>query len=153
MAQKILHEIKYNHNPELGFHVGQQFGDYLGKANIILPKDGFIPVPLHPKRQSERGYNQAEVIAEGLAENTGSKVHKSFLIRTKQSLTQTKKGRAARLDNMLECFSLSTSMNLKDMHFGLVDDVITTGATLEACCICLEKAGVGQISIFSIANA
>ncbi|MBC7390997.1 MAG: ComF family protein [Opitutaceae bacterium] len=153
MVQKILHEVKYNNNPDLGFFVGQQFGNYLIKENIALPKDGLIPVPLHPQRQKERGYNQAEVIANGLAENSGLEVHTNLLSRIKESLTQTKKGRTARLDNMLECFALSTKTDLKGMHFGLVDDVITTGATLEACCLCLEKAGVGEISIFSIANA
>ena len=153
MVQKILHQVKYNKNSDLGFFIGQEFSKVLKKSNVILPRDGFIPVPLHPTRQKERGYNQAEVIANGLADFSNSKVQTGILSRTKESRSQTKKGRSARLENMLECFTLSTGLSLKGMHFGIVDDVITTGATLEACCLCLEKAGVDQISIFSIACA
>ena len=153
IVQKLLHNLKYNNNPELGHFIGREFGSYLKDQNIELPKDGLIPVPLHPSRQKERGYNQAEVIANGLAESSGSGVSVSYLKRIKESISQTKKGRAARLTNMSECFSLNEKTDIKGLHVGLVDDVITTGATIEACCLCLKAAGVGKITVFTIANA
>jgi ComF family protein len=151
-AQKIIHQIKYMGNASLGIFVGKLFSQYMTENGIDLDFDCLIPVPLHPKRLQSRGYNQAESIAKGFAESKGIFLDNS-LLKTKEALSQTRKSRASRLENMKDCFDIATSHALQNKHIAIIDDVITTGATLEACCLCLEKAGVKKITVLSLAVA
>jgi len=152
-AQKILHEIKYKDNHELGIYIGKQYANYLKTQNIELDFDILVPVPLHSKRMKSRGYNQSEAIAKGLSDKLGIDLNTISLLKTKEAQSQTKKGRVARLENMQDCFVVSELVDLKGKHIAIVDDVMTTGATLEACCLSLEKAGVGKITVLSLAVA
>jgi len=151
-SQKILHELKYRNNPELGIYIGKSFANYLKEQKINLEIDYLLPVPLHHKRLKSRGYNQAEAIAIGFAEVNKLTLDKS-LLKTKEASTQIKKGRTARLENMQDCFSVLPSTQFQGKHIGILDDVITTGATLESCCMCLAKAGVEKITVLSLAVA
>ena len=152
-AQKILHELKYKDNQELGIFLGKRFFDYLSVQSVYLELDFLIPVPLHSKRLKTRGYNQAEAIAKGMASQSGIVLNTNALIKAKEALSQTKKGRTARLENMQNCFTIAPNTDLKGKNVGIVDDVMTTGATIEACCLCLEAAGVNRITILSLAVA
>lgn len=152
-AQKILHELKYNDNQELGIFIGKRFFDYLSAQAVHLELDFLIPVPLHSKRLKTRGYNQAEAIAKGMADLSGIVLNTNVLLKAKEASSQTNKGRTARLENMQNCFTIVPNIDLKGKNIGIVDDVMTTGATIEACCLCLEAAGVNRITILSLAVA
>jgi len=152
-AQKILHELKYKDNQELGIFIGKRFFDHLSAQAIHLELDFLIPVPLHSKRLKTRGYNQAEAIAKGIADQSEIVLNTNILLKAKEATSQTNKGRTARLENMQNCFTIAPNINLKGKNVGIVDDVMTTGATIEACCLCLEAAGVNKITILSLAVA
>lgn len=152
-AQKILHEIKYKDNQELGIFIGKRFFDYLSAQTVHLELDCLIPVPLHSKRLKTRGYNQAEAIAKGIADQSGIALNTNILLKAKEASSQTNKGRTARLENMQNCFTIAPNIDLKGKNIAIVDDVMTTGATIEACCLCLEAAGVNRITILSLAVA
>lgn len=151
-AQKIIHQIKYKGNAALGVFVGNLFSQHIIEKGIDIGFDCLIPVPLHPKRLQSRGYNQAETIAIGFAEAKGIFLDNS-LLKTKEALSQIRKNRMSRLENMKDCFDIYSSHSLQNKHVAIIDDVITTGATLEACCFCLEKAGVEKITVLSLAIA
>lgn len=129
IVENLLYTIKYEQHPELGSFLGQQLGHYI--QAFFSDIKGVIPVPLHPKRERLRGYNQAEKIAEGMAEILGCKVYNA-LIRTKNTpqLAHTKKDRDVVL---MDAFSLSPTEKLPKGHYFLIDDILTTGATLRAC--------------------
>ncbi len=152
-AQKILHELKYKDNQELGVYMGEIFGIFVNEKLLINKIDLILPVPLHSKRLKSRGYNQAEAIAIGLAKQLEIKLDATLLVKSKEAISQTKKGRFARLENMQDCFTLASGTDLRGKHVAIVDDVVTTGATLEACCQCLLNAGVEQITVLSLAVA
>jgi ComF family protein len=132
VIQKILHELKYNHNKHVGIELGHLLGGQLKLTMHTLP-DVLVPVPLHPKRLRERGYNQSEMIAMGIHEATGVPIELGAIKRNTHTKTQTKKGRESRWDNVAEIFSLTNPEKLEGKYVLLVDDVLTTGATLEAC--------------------
>ncbi len=123
------------------------------KSDLYKSITCIIPVPLHPKRLRERGYNQAEVIAKGLAESMGVPVITDVLLRNVYTQTQTKKTRIERLKNMLGVFAVSNSEKVSNGHILLVDDVITTGATLETCAQTLLEATDVKVSIATLAYA
>ncbi len=152
-VQNLMHSLKYKGNTEVGENLGKLLGHKLQKSSFYDKIDLIIPVPLHPKKEKQRGYNQSECIANGLAEVLQTPVDINCLIRIKATDSQTKKGRYTRYENMEEVFSLIQPSAIADKHILLVDDVITTGATLEACANALLKNGASQISIAAIAFA
>lgn len=125
----------------------------LVKSDLYKSITCIIPVPLHPKRLRERGYNQAEVIAKGLAESMGVPVITDVLLRNVNTQTQTKKTRIERLKNMSGVFAVSNPEKISNGHILLVDDVITTGATLETCAQTLLEATDVKVSIATLAYA
>ena len=151
IAQKLLHELKYNANPDLGSYLGKSFANHLHSRNGSLVADFLIPIPLYPKRQKERGYNQSEMIARGISQVYEIPVETNVLVKAKETASQTRKGRLARLENIQEGFQLANAEKITNKRLILVDDVATTGATLEACCNCLEKAKPQSISIMALA--
>lgn len=151
-TQRILHEIKYKGKEELGIKMGQLIGERLLLNDKHHTIDVYIPVPLHPKKRHMRGYNQSESIANGMANKTGIPVCFDFLTRTVHAESQTKKGRFLRWDNILEAFQVSQKNYDNWKHIALVDDVITTGSTLETCAHTIRKAYPDlKISIISLA--
>jgi ComF family protein len=139
LMQHIIHQFKYKGNKELGLQLGRLLGKYIlqsGRFNA----DVLIPLPLFTQKEKRRGYNQATVLCEGMAEVMNVPVLRNAIIRPKHTETQTKKGRVARWQNMEGKFVLVDRDAVSNKQVLLVDDVITTGATLEACGSELLKA-------------
>lgn len=131
IVQHLLHELKYGNQPDLGVFLGKLYGSKLKEAGISF--DAIVAVPLHPKKQKLRGYNQSDTFAKGLSEVLGCKHHEKAVVRKKATSTQTKKNRYDRWLNVDEVFEVSQPELLANKKILLVDDVITTGATIEAC--------------------
>jgi len=152
-VQRLIHNLKYNNKPEVGYRIGIKYGEILKQAPLYSDCDVIIPVPLHPKRKRQRGYNQSETFAKGLSESMEIKYYKNALIRTKSTATQTKKSRLERLENVGTAFQINRPEHLQGKKILIVDDVLTTGATLEACALkILEVPGV-RISMVTIGMA
>jgi len=152
-VQNLMHRFKYKGMKEIGNLLGEIAGAQLIKNDIFKTADLIIPVPLHKKRFRQRGYNQSACFAEGLATQLNAAVVENNLIRPTATETQTHKSRFDRYENMLEVFSVLKPEELKNKHVLLVDDVITTGSTLEACGTQLLKIEGLKLSIATIAYA
>jgi ComF family protein len=150
MAQKLMHELKYNGNKDLGAHLGGLFGSELIADPGFQKPDIITTVPLHPLKMLKRGFNQSDEIAKGFSANTGIPLVKDLLKRSKYTGTQTHKKRFERWENTEDSFVVNDSQMIEGKHIGLIDDVITTGATLEACASKLQQGGSTKISIFSL---
>lgn len=153
VLQNLLHELKYQGNQDVGHFMGREMGHSIMNSNRLQQIDAVIPLPLHPKRERERGYNQATVIGEGISEITGLPVWANKIIRTAATETQTHKTRIERWQNMEGRFRLKDPESLRNKTILLVDDVITTGSTLEACGTELLKAPGSQLIIGAVAWA
>ena len=152
-VQNLLHQLKYNGQQEVGKLMGKMAGEQLLKNEVFKSVDYIIPVPLHKKRLRERGYNQSTCFAEGLAGKLNTVVEENNLIRQRATSTQTRKSRFARFENMQEVFAVLDPEKLANKHVLLVDDVITTGSTLEACGAELLKISGLKLSVATIAYA
>jgi len=152
-VQHLIHQFKYKGFKEIGHYIGQQYGKELIKSKGFSDVDYIIPIPLHPSKEAKRGYNQAEWFAGGLASSMNARLDITSLTRIYDSETQTHKTRFNRWENVKEIFSLNRHEHLVDKHILLVDDVITTGSTLEAAGHVLMKIPGIRISICSIACA
>jgi len=152
-VQNLLHQLKYNHRPEVGVKLGELYGRELKKHELYAEADMIIPVPLHPAKIRRRGYNQSECFAAGLSAVLNIPVNNSILSRSVSTVSQTKKSRFERYENMKGAFSIRNSELLKEKHVLLVDDVLTTGSTLEGCAACLETGMPKKISILTLAFA
>ncbi|OGX81027.1 ComF family protein [Hymenobacter glacialis] len=152
-VQNLLHELKYQGQRDVGTALGQLYGAELHAAGFATDFDLIVPVPLHPKKLARRGYNQAAAFATGLA--TGLKVPTSAtaLRRNANTATQTKKNRAQRWENVATVFEVENPAAVIGRRILVVDDVLTTGATLEACGAALLAAGAAEVSIATIACA
>jgi len=152
ITQHILHHLKYKHQPELGVLLANMFEDDLNRAQFFDPDCCLIPVPLHPKRYKQRGYNQVQLFTETLAKNHGIAFDSELLIRTVYKKTQTKKNLEQRNTAQTSVFNLSTKLPTAN-HLVLIDDVLTTGATLIQCCKALQQIPNIKISILTVAFA
>ncbi|MBN7814403.1 ComF family protein [Algoriphagus sp. YJ13C] len=150
MSQKILHKLKYRNKPQIGIKLGNLYGQELFKTGFAEDWDLIIPVPLHPMKQRRRGYNQSEEFARGLSEAMNIP-WKPLLIREKFTETQTKKSRIQRMSNVEDVFKLNTQETPNGLKILLVDDVITTGATLCACANVLLANGAKTVDLVTIA--
>lgn len=151
--RKLLHQLKYTGRYDIGVKLGEEFGYELKKSEIYSSIDAIIPVPLHPKRFKERGYNQAEKIADGLSKGMGIPVITDVLIRNQYTQTQTKKTREERVKNVSEAFTIINPKKVENKHILLVDDVVTTGATLEVCASTILAGTSSKVSIGTLAYA
>ena len=152
-VQHLIHELKYKGNSDAGFFLGQELGKTIKEAPLFQGLDYLIPVPLHPKRERERGYNQSMVIAQGIAEITGVEIGKNFLLRSVNTATQTHKTKEERWNNVKDIFVVKHVSQLEGKYVLLVDDVLTTGATLEACALKLSSISGITISCATAACA
>jgi len=153
VMQQLMHQLKYKGGREVGEKLGQLFGSDLLRSAPYREVELLIPVPLHPKRERKRGYNQSSEIGKGMSAAMGIPLIPGILIRNHYSATQTNKGRFERWENVKELFSLNNPDLVKGKHILLVDDVVTTGATLEACAQVLLKVPGTIVSIATIACA
>lgn len=152
-VQHIIHQLKYKGNKEAGVFLGQQIGESIKDAPLFQGIDYLIPVPLHPKREKKRGYNQSLMIAQGISEVTGIPVGDKFLVRTVNSATQTRKTKDERYQNVKDIFQIQNEAGLEGKHILIVDDVLTTGATLESCAHKFERIPGIIISAATVACA
>lgn len=152
-TQEILHHIKYRNKIMLA----QEMGVRIGEKLLLNPEkyssiDVLIPSPLHPKKKYLRGYNQSEMIAEGISKSINVPVNTQFLTKNTHNQSQTNKGRFLRWDNVSEVFQVNPEKLKNKKHIALVDDVVTTGSTLEASILKIKKALPDiKISILSLA--
>lgn len=151
--QNIIHELKYNRNPEIGYFIGKLCGDNIKGSEFLSSIDLLVPVPLHPKRQKRRGYNQSLEICKGISEITGIPIDDRTLVRTVNNSSQTKNSRFDRWKNVEDIFSITDKTAFCNKHILLVDDVITTGSTLESCAKEILKCEGSKISVFAVGTA
>ena len=152
-VQHLIHELKYKGNKEAGVFLGQQLGESIKDVPLFQGIDYLIPVPLHPKREKQRGYNQSLMIAQGIHEVTGIAIGDKYLVRAVYTVTQTKKSAEERFKNVKDIFEVKFADELKRKHVLLIDDVLTTGATLESCAHQLENVPGITISAATAACA
>jgi ComF family protein len=150
-VQHLIHQLKYRGQKNIGVAIGKFYGYDLRKSEYFNSVEMIIPVPLHPKKQKKRGYNQSEFFALGLAESMKTQTDFTTLYRAVESETQTKKSRFNRWKNVETIFQLKENHLLEGKHILLVDDVVTTGATLEACAQTLLQIQGVKVSIATIA--
>ncbi len=157
-AKKIIHQLKYHNNTTIGYSFGRLLGNQLNCnfslnfRNKKIP-DAIIPVPLHYKKLKLRGHNQSTIIGSGLSETTGIPLREDLIIRKHFTISQTGLGRFDRSLNVENKFTVSNPKLIKNKHFLLVDDVVTTGSTLIECANTLLKYGAANISIATLAIA
>lgn len=152
VVQKMIHQLKYKNRQEIGSYLGLIYAptikSLIKKHNI----DFIIPVPLHPKKLKKRGYNQVSTFCEALSKELEVPIHTTILFRTKNALTQTKKNKEGRQSMILKSFEANSSNEFHKKHFLLIDDVITTGSTIESCARTLLKIPNTKVSVITIAN-
>lgn len=152
VVQRLMHELKYRHNRELGWQLGRLMGIALQSAGGF-PVDALIPLPLFKARERRRGYNQSKLLCEGIAREYPVPLLDGVLIRPAATATQTRKSRLERWENMQGRFVLTNPSAVAGKRLLLVDDVITTGATLEAAGAVLAAAAPAGLSIMSLCYA
>lgn len=151
LVRRIIHDLKYNNNKNVGITLGKMFGSELAKSRDMSTFDFIIPVPLHQKKQFQRGYNQCDYIAAGMSEAMNIPVCKNHLIRIRYNISQTKNTKYKRWENVEGIFTVINEQDLENKSILLVDDIITTGSTIEACAVELNKVKGLSLSIAAIA--
>ncbi|MEM9737958.1 MAG: phosphoribosyltransferase family protein [Bacteroidota bacterium] len=152
-VQKLLHKIKYDCKSEAAFYLGKYYGKRLAMGSRLLGIDLLMPIPLHSKRLVERGFNQSEAFAKGIGIIMQTPVDTTTLTRRRNTATQTDKTREERLANVQGAFGITSADNIEGKHILLVDDLITTGATITAASEPLIAAGAASISAIAMAVA
>ncbi|MCF8371818.1 MAG: ComF family protein [Bacteroidales bacterium] len=151
--QTLIHKLKYDNRKEIGYELGKHFGCDLLSSEDFKSVDVIMPVPLHASKEKIRGYNQSDWIARGISASMDTPVDNNNLIRLMASETQTKKSRFERWENVDSIFQVTNPEALENKHVLLVDDVVTTGSTLEACAQELLKIPNVKVSIATLAVA
>ena len=152
--QELMHKFKYGGKFFIGVFLGKMAAELVEEVDYFKDIDIIIPVPLHKVKKSIRGYNQCEAFAQGLSEYSDIPYNVEILLKIKNTASQTKKSRIQRIENVEKSFLVTTDVDLNDKHILLVDDVVTTGATLEACALALKKIYPDvKISMYTIAIA
>jgi ComF family protein len=149
---KILYELKYKNHPEIGVVMGRMMAKELMRSGLFDDIDAIVPVPLAKKREWQRGYNQSLELAKGVSEVTGLPIANLVIRRTKFVGSQTQRGRWERNENVAHVFEL-VDENISGQHLLLIDDVVTTGATVIACAKEMQKASNVKISVLALGFA
>jgi ComF family protein len=152
-VRKLLYDLKYYGGWRTGIFMGKCMAAELSSSSFFEGVDAIIPIPLHPKRLRKRGYNQSEMLAEGISTVTGIPVWTDVLERNQFTETQTHKNQYERWMNVSEVFVCTNSQKLGRKHILIVDDVLTTGATLIACADVLKEVPDLKISVLTLALA
>ena len=151
ISHRLIHRLKYHGDQEVGERLGALFAHELLESKRMKGIDVILPVPLHPKKLHVRGYNQCDCIARGMAEILGVEVSLNNLTRTHFTASQTRRGRISRWSNVKDVFWVREPEKLAGKRILLIDDVITTGATIEACAVPLRKIQGVQLSVAALA--
>lgn len=147
----IVGQIKYRGRKDLAYKLGIYYGEMLRKASLFHGAELIIPVPLHPLREKKRGYNQSLEFAKGLAESMSLTVEEDVIVRKRHTETQTARDRNHRAQNMQDAFVLARPEKIENRHLLLVDDVLTTGATLDGCATALLQGRPASLRMATIA--
>jgi len=150
--QSIIHKLKYNGRKDIGIEMGKAFASEIFNSPVS-EVDFLIPVPLHPRKLYVRGYNQSEMIASGMSLILNKRMLTDVLVRTSYTDTQTRKSRFDRFKNMEGKFEVRNNLPVRYKHILLIDDVITTGSTIESCAQALLEIQGVRISVASLAVA
>jgi len=152
-VQRMLHALKYKNRPEVGYKLGLVYGSELANEGFVTPFDMILAVPLHPSRLRSRGYNQSDEWARGLSATAGIPFVTGVLKRVRNTRTQTTRTRLRRWENVRDVFEVTDADSVAGRRVLLVDDVATTGATLESCGRSLLEAGCAGVGVVCIAMA
>jgi ComF family protein len=152
-VQHMLHRLKYKHDRDIGLLLGRMMGEVLKTSPRFATVDTLVAVPLHPRKERARGYNQSQVIIDGMLRTWPLAAPRHALVRTTATRSQTRKGRLERWLNVKEVFTVRDHTELAGRHVLLVDDVVTTGSTLEACALALLALPGTRVSVFTAACA
>ena len=147
---RLIYALKYQDHPEIAYQMGRMIATELLPSGFFVGIDAVVPVPLAPSRQRQRGYNQSKEIVSGICEITGLPILEKAVIRTHFKESQTQHGRWERNDNVEHVFTLADASSANGKHLLIVDDVVTTGATVIACAKELCKAGNVKVSVLSL---
>jgi len=153
IAQHLIHQLKYKEHEEIGVLLGDWLGSELKTCEDYNNIDVVIPVPLHEKKLKTRGYNQVSKFAQQIAKSLNVEYADSVLLKVTNTSSQVNKKRFARWNHNEELFTINNSKSIEGKHILLVDDIITTGATLEACIHVLNQSKNIKISIATMAIA
>lgn len=151
-ARALVHQLKYNGRQDIGKRLGTLYAKDLMNEGYRAP-DVIIPLPLHPSKKRIRGFNQCTSIAQGLNKYLGAEIGSDVVKRVSNNATQTKKGRFERWENVERIFLISKPERIFGKHVLLIDDVVTTGSTLEACGRRILEAGASKLSFLTLASA
>lgn len=151
--QTLLHALKYHQKPELAQIIGKHYGHLLKSNETLSSYDCIVPIPMHTRKKALRGYNQAEEFAKGLAASLNIPVETDGFQKRKFTQSQTAFSREKRFQNLQGSFVITNKINWKEKKVILVDDVLTTGATLEEAGTLLYRSGISELSIITIATA
>ena len=152
-VQKLMHQLKYKNRPHIGVELGKEFGKRILASKEFPIPDLIIPIPLHRKKQKKRGYNQSYQFGKGIAEELNIPIYGSVLSKISDNKSQTKMNRLERLENVLNSYKITDDSKIKGKHVLLVDDIITTGATIEAAAQKLLKSQDLKLSLALIGMA
>lgn len=151
IVQNLIHQLKYRNQPQIGSFLGDWFGQILIKNGFADSIDMVIPVPLHPIKLKKRGYNQVTLFAQRLAEHLGASLEENLLLKTANTRTQTRKSRILRWRRIPELYIISNPSLISGKSILLVDDVITTGSTIEACAQAIHKSPNVKVYVATMA--
>ncbi len=151
ILQSLIFQLKYKQQPNVGLALGKLMGQKLAESKLYETVDALIPLPLHPKKLQKRGYNQAQLLCEGIQAVWDKPILNHTVIRQRNTKTQTKKGRINRWENMEGVFTIDNEQLIIDKHILLVDDVMTTGASIEAFYQAVQYVSNMKISICTLA--
>lgn len=153
IVQKIVHNIKYKNNPQLAVFMGYLCAKEIKKYNKYSTVDYIVPIPLHPKRLKERGYNQSLMLAQGIVNLLNIEIETENLIRKINNPSQTKNSRTERWLNTEGIFEIKDKSKYENKHILLIDDIVTTGSTLEVCARCILSCENSTVSVFTLGSA
>jgi ComF family protein len=149
IIQLLITELKYHHNKKAAWMLGRWMGFYIEEKMKEASIDALIPIPISPSKMKKRKYNQAQLICEGIQSITGLPILENVLIKPYESASQTHKDRIRRMEAIGQSYILQHEDSIKNKHILLVDDVMTTGATIEAACTALSSAEWKNLSVFT----
>ena len=153
VIQRLMHQFKYRQRKDIGHFFGKRMAEAMQQSNRFTGINALVPLPLHPRKEKQRQYNQATILCEGISQQLHLPILTSAVTRISTAGSQTSRNRTDRWENINGSFVLSNPHQLANRHILLVDDVITTGATIEACSRELLRAGIASLSICTLACA